>query len=338
MPRDEERYAIRSGDLLVIAGHANPMEIGRCAAVGAEAQGLLHQNHVFRLRGSYLLPKLAEDLLNSAAARAYWLARTGTSSGLYTISRRALLELRLPLIPPVEQRSIVEVLDAVTQAQHAAQAEIEKLQMVQEGMSKDLLRPGDSWRSLRICDLGEVVTGTTPPSDWDARRGEKSIPLITPTEISRQGEIVGSSRLIGAVHEEGVRKISKMSTMAVCVGFGVGKVALGEVECCTNQQINSVIPRSGMDPRFVYLAIADSMRRAKASAGLQVTPIINKTDFSSLAVYAPDIGEQRKVADQIWSVRRAQAQLMDEIGKLRLLRRGIAGDLLTGRMRLGEVA
>lgn len=136
MPKDEQRYAVRAGDLLVVEGHANPQEIGRCALAGPEAQGLLHQNHLFRLSGSCLLPRLAEYLLNSPSSRSHWLARSGTSSGLYTISRRALLDLPLPVIPTALQRRIVEVLDAVTEAERSIEAAIAK----QRSLRGDILR------------------------------------------------------------------------------------------------------------------------------------------------------------------------------------------------------
>ena len=50
------RKALVAGDLLIVEGHASPSEIGRCAIVPRLAEGLLFQNHLFRLRPRTIAP------------------------------------------------------------------------------------------------------------------------------------------------------------------------------------------------------------------------------------------------------------------------------------------
>ena len=79
---DSERTtkALTPGDLLVIEGHADPNEIGRCALVSSDAVGFLFQNHLFRLRPRSIVPEFAELWLNSESSRAYWRRMCSTSS------------------------------------------------------------------------------------------------------------------------------------------------------------------------------------------------------------------------------------------------------------------
>jgi type I restriction enzyme S subunit len=100
-------------DLLVVEGHANRREIGRCALIPDAAAGMTFQNHLFRLRTrGPLVPEFACLWLNSEYAQRYWDARCGTSSGLNTINQRALRRLVVPVPEPREQKAIAELVAA----------------------------------------------------------------------------------------------------------------------------------------------------------------------------------------------------------------------------------
>ena len=102
---EQVEYALRDGDLLVVEGHADVGQIGRCSHVLSPPPGLLYQNHLFRLRSTAVDPVFAEVWLNSAYARAYWRATCSTSSGLNTINSRQLKAMMV-VVPtlPEQQR------------------------------------------------------------------------------------------------------------------------------------------------------------------------------------------------------------------------------------------
>jgi type I restriction enzyme S subunit len=130
---------LEENDLLVVEGHANRHEIGRCARVTAEAAGLTFQNHLFRLRCKRLNPKYALAWLNSEWVRAYWQRLCVTSSGLNTINR-AMLSVLIVLAPgPWEQAQIVRRLDAHDARIQAEEAYRDKLKLVKKGLMHDLL-------------------------------------------------------------------------------------------------------------------------------------------------------------------------------------------------------
>lgn len=97
-------------DLLVVEGHADRMQIGRCARVNEQAIGLTFQNHLFRLRTKgEILPYFGCLWLNSAYAQRYWNAQCATSSGLNTINQRMLKRMLLP-VPSEHEQQIIETL------------------------------------------------------------------------------------------------------------------------------------------------------------------------------------------------------------------------------------
>jgi type I restriction enzyme S subunit len=108
-----ELRRLEFGDLLVVEGHADRMQIGRCATVSSEAVGLTFQNHLFRLRtrGKAIF-EFAVLWLNSEFAQRYWNARCATSSGLNTINQRMLLRMFFPVPDEREQLRIVDVVQS----------------------------------------------------------------------------------------------------------------------------------------------------------------------------------------------------------------------------------
>ncbi|MGZ3689636.1 MAG: restriction endonuclease subunit S, partial [Bdellovibrionota bacterium] len=49
-PQEAERVLLRKGDILVVEGHGNPAELGRCAVWTGAVPDCLHQNHLIRVR------------------------------------------------------------------------------------------------------------------------------------------------------------------------------------------------------------------------------------------------------------------------------------------------
>jgi type I restriction enzyme S subunit len=135
-----EPRRLRENDLLVVEGHANRREIGRCALVPPAAVDMTFQNHLFRLRTRGAVdPNFAELWLNSEYAQRYWDARCGTSSGLNTINQRGLKRLVVPVPDPQEQEAIAVVAAAQEQHLDCLLARYDALSVVKRGLMTDLL-------------------------------------------------------------------------------------------------------------------------------------------------------------------------------------------------------
>ncbi|WP_327137394.1 restriction endonuclease subunit S [Streptomyces sp. NBC_01340] len=333
------RFALQRGDVLLTEG-GDFDKLGRGAVWDGRLDPCLHQNHVFRVRCNpgVVLPEYLATYLASQYGRRYFLSIAKQTTNLATIGSSDLKSAPVPQRSIAEQQGIVEALSAVGNEERAIDASIAKWEIIEEGLSESLLEGVSSGELSAIGNLGVVTTGMTPPVSWDARGVGKGIPLITPSQVSGGGETGTAEREISTDRRSDVRVISADATLAVCIGFGIGKVALSDSECCTNQQINSVAPFPEMDPRFVYLSVKRAMRQARARANLQVTPIINKKDFSALTVTVPDGMEQRRIADAVWAVRGRQSLLRAESVKLRKLKQGLTDDLLSGKVRVRDVA
>lgn len=100
-----ERTRLHQGDILIVEGHGNPEEIGRCAIWNAAVPGCVHQNHLIRLRLDQhrALPEYVESFLNSDGGSRVLKGTSRTTSGLNTISTTKVKTARIHLPPLAEQ-------------------------------------------------------------------------------------------------------------------------------------------------------------------------------------------------------------------------------------------
>ena len=151
-PGDYPQYEVRVGDLLIVEGHANPHEIGRCALAGSDQEGLLYQNHLFRMRSTTLVPEFSEIWMNSRFVQDYWFRACSSSSGLYTINSKQLAAVPIVVPAPEEQMRIVTQVAAVQGALRRMREQLAKLKHVKQGLMDDLLTG-----RVRVRTDGELV-------------------------------------------------------------------------------------------------------------------------------------------------------------------------------------
>jgi type I restriction enzyme S subunit len=137
---------------------------------------------------------------------------------------------------------------------------------------------------VKIAELGQTITGKTPSSENPEDFGSEYM-FVTPSDSFDKKMMDITERYLS---EEGVKKLSKKllppkSIMITCIGSAMGKVAMNETSCITNQQINSIIPKKSYCPDYVYYAIKNNYKVLRnAATGSTALPLLNKTDFDIL--------------------------------------------------------
>lgn len=157
---------------------------------------------------------------------------------------------------------------------------------------------GDKEKECTIGELGRVVTGKTPPTA-DPENYGGLLPFITPSDMKGQKYIDRAERSISAKGCAHVRNlvIPPKTVFVSCIGSDMGKVGMTTVESVTNQQINSIIVRDGIDPDYVYYNFysrKEELQRLATSGSAQ--PILNKGHFSQLKITIPPLPEQKAIA------------------------------------------
>lgn len=126
------RTKLEPKDLLIVEGHGNPNEIGRCALWDGSIEPCVHQNHLIRVRVDQkcLDPVFACEFLNSPSGRQHLLRAGKTTTGLNTISLSAVRETPV-LVPPIAlQQEFARRVAAIEEhkaTQRASLAELDAL-------------------------------------------------------------------------------------------------------------------------------------------------------------------------------------------------------------------
>ena len=97
------------------------------------------------------------------------------------------------------------------------------------------------------------------------------------------------------------RKLPANSVLVTCIGATIGKTGLTTVEGTCNQQINAIIPTSAILAKFLfYVCVSDYMQHEiKANASATTLPILNKGNFSKIAITIPPLQEQSRIVKSI---------------------------------------
>ena len=157
--------------------------------------------------------------------------------------------------------------------------------------------------TLTICDLGRVVTGKTPSTN-NSSFFDGEYRFVTPSDLdwrtyycqTTERTVTDDARKCHPNHF-----IPGNAVMVTCIGNTIGKCGLSSSDCLTNQQINSIIPRDGIDPKFVYYLLVHNtdLIRGVGLGGGSATPILNKTSFSKIKLRVPPQHQWRKIGNTL---------------------------------------
>jgi type I restriction enzyme S subunit len=180
--------------------------------------------------------------------------------------------------------------------------------------------------TVAISDLGRVVTGKTP-STKNAAFFDGEYQFVTPSDLDWKTYYCHTTE---RTVTDDARKshlnqfIPSDAVMVTCIGNTIGKCGLSVSDCLTNQQINTIIPSGGIDPRFVYYLLVhntDTIRGVGLGGG-SATPILNKTSFSKIKLRVPPQNQWGNIAstlsayDDLIENNRRRIQLLEQAARL----------------------
>jgi type I restriction enzyme, S subunit len=294
------RTRVASNDILI----SITADLGRVALMPDVREPIYINQHVALARPvPGVNPRYLAWYLASEAVQQQWARqqRGVTKLGL------GLDDIRLvdtPLPPLAEQERIVAVVEEQFSRIDAGVAAIDRVGQNLKGLRAAVLDapysriPRDKW--LPLNSVGKIVTGNTPSTKIKANYGG-NLPFVTPSDFTHGETVTTGGRCLTDLGLRYARSLPIGTVLATCIGATLGKIALVNIDCATNQQINAVVPGPDVLPKYLFYALSRPSFTATMwrEASSTTMPILNKSRFSELAVPIVPLPEQRAIVATI---------------------------------------
>ena len=158
--------------------------------------------------------------------------------------------------------------------------------------------------------------------------------FVGPVDITESKYIKSTEKYLSEKGFSISRNMPKGSVLFTCIGSTIGKCAIADENLTSNQQINAVICNSNHNEEFLYYELSNRSNKIRLIAGEQAVPIINKSTFENIRIVCPPLIEQERIVSilSLWDTAiETQSELIE---KLKLRKRALMQQLLTGKKRL----
>jgi type I restriction enzyme S subunit len=154
------------------------------------------------------------------------------------------------------------------------------------------------WLQCTLLDVGEVVTGNTPPKNNAGNYGDK-YPWVKPPDLDSDTPITRTAEKLSEEGAQRARLIPKGATLVSCIGI-LGKVGISGATVATNQQINSVIFNSSLVvPQYGFFYCKTLKPWLDENSSSTTVSIINKRRFSEAPFVLAPLNEQGRIVAKL---------------------------------------
>lgn len=255
------------------------------------------------------------------------------------------MEIKLP--PKSSQKKIIDILYSIDRKIEENKAINNNLEQQAQAIFKSWFinfepfnktMPSD-WIIGTIDDLAkEVVCGKTP-STKKAEYYGSNIPFITIPDMHGKTYAVTTERYLSKLgaNSQVKKSLPKNSICVSCIGTA-GLVTLVAEESQTNQQINSIIPKDGFSPYYIYLlmqTLSDTINKLGQSGSTIVN--LNKSQFGKIQVIIPALSVMIKFDKIVSPMFEKMLQNQMEDLKLTSLRDALLPRLMSGELDVSDI-
>lgn len=263
---------------------------------------------------------------------------------------------RIPvLLPPLhEQRAISGVLDLCRAGINAELTAENTTTELKRTTMRELFTHGlrgeaqketeiglvpESWVETTFAELGEIVTGTTPPTKNRAYYEYGDIPFISPGDIEHGLPIKSTQKCITDAGLYVSRSLPVGSICVVCIGSTIGKVGrTTAATSTTNQQINAIVPSASYNNNYLSHLLTYHSDIVRNAASPSPVPILSKGAFEKLILFtSTSSDEQIKIASILDAIDRKIELHREKRAVLHELFQSLLHKLMTGEIRAADL-
>lgn len=335
------------------------------AALLGNARRIVSQPSVF---DNNVLGVVPENI--SSRYLHYWLttvdaAQFAKPGPVPSMDDSAVLNLRVPVVSLQKQRAISDYLDTetnridtlITKKRRMIQLLEERVRIIAlglltgEGVAKRwsvgpywLGSVPRTWKPYKVAWAKKTASGTTPESGNPVYYDSEGVPWITTSEL-REITIVDSDKRVtsAAFKDYSTLKVFPAGTILVAMyGATVGRLGILGIPAATNQACCAVYGNGTLDQQFLYWWLWANRGPLVSMAYGSGQPNISQELIRGLRIPAPDLEEQRQIADRIErevaGTEHATSRLNRLIDLLAERRQALITSAVTGELAVPGVA
>lgn len=180
-----------------------------------------------------------------------------------------------------------------------------------------IVRVPQSWERRKLGEIAYLLAGGTPKRSVDEYFGG-NIDWVTPTDLGSKGGVSELGRVRDTLTEKGLKncsaKLLPPGTVLFSSRASIGKVAVTNRYCATNQGFINFIPKDGViDSWFLAYYLAYLTPQIEQLAGETTYKEVSRGKIKHFEIPIPQIIEQRRIVKRI----KECLSRLDEIKRLR---------------------
>lgn len=193
----------------------------------------------------------------------------------------------------------------------------------------------EGWILTPLCEAGKVVTGNTPSTSNPSYYSSNYLPWVTPPDLDYGIRISSAKKFLSKEGAEVARVLPRGSVMVSCIG-NLGKVGIADVDVATNQQINSIIFNSDIDPEYGFYYCQTLNKWLESNSSSTTIAIVNKGRFEQAPFLKPDLSIQKHIVKKLSSYLPQVQESCDSLTKAKKLlqkfRQSVLSAAVTGKL------
>ncbi|CAL9503009.1 hypothetical protein SUDANB106_03502 [Streptomyces sp. enrichment culture] len=337
------KYAVKPGDVVLSKIRPTLRKAAIAEFNGTCSADMYPLRPVDGVSGRFIL----EVLLSEEFSR-YAEGLSGRT-GIPKVNRRDLSGYLLKVPQPEEQRQISEVLCSITDAERSIEDEIKKSRIVQQAVvdnhafsteGRNTAKVGDYLLSIEAGESPDLPNHSAPPGGWgilkvsaihpSGFRPSENKSITSPAQINRQVEVHPGDLLV-----------SRANTPEL---VGTACIATSSIAhlMLSDKTLRLTEDPEKADRGYIALMLASNYVRRQigllCSGSSRSMQNISQESIEKILIHWPTLEEQRKFSHQISMIHEKIRLQTVELTKLRKLKRGLADDLLSGRVSVRAIA
>ena len=359
--RDVEKVQVSADWIVIVGSNGNRNRIGNAQLIREDA-GFLFASFVIGAKptsDSGLRPDYFFRWLSSEQVQSYLSASAEGTTGLSNLSHSFFRSMSIPVPPLEEQSAIARILDAVDTALECTRTALEHSRRAHHSLLHELLEKGFDpqrsgkdrypkyWKYTRVDEVATVGSGVTLGKDVAGKR-TVDLPYLRVANV-QDGQLDLTTVKTVRVPVGDVPKFRlEAGDVLMTEGGDIDKLGRGTIweaqipDCLHQNHIFRIrTDRAVLEPAFYALVVESDFAKRYFSRVAKRTTNLASTNKTQVRAFRfplpPTIGEQRQIVNIVAQAKALSLALsMKEVG-LRKLKQSLMHDLLTGKVRVGDV-